>query len=197
LELEYSDNDILKGILLKDDTTLEYIYDKYLPMVKFYICSNNGSEEDARDIFQESVIIIFKKVECDSLVLTSSFQTYLYSICKHIWLKELNKRKIRAEDLVGDDNEFINIPEIEIDEYITDSRKRIFQRNFAKLSQDCQKVLILFMKKFSLREIAEIMGYKSENYAKKRKYQCKETLLERVQSDPLYNDEFDEKISFD
>lgn len=195
--MEYSDKEIIRGLLIKDDSVLEYIYHKFLPMIKFYITSNSGSDDDARDIFQESVIVIFKKVNEENFVLSSTFKTYLYSICKHIWLKELAKRKNRAVELVGDDVEFINIPDIEIDEYITDARKRIFQRNFIKLSQDCQKVLMLFLKKLSLREIAEVMGYKSEKYAKKRKYQCKENLVDRIQADPLYYDETENKISFE
>lgn len=187
--LEYLDDEIISGILNKDDAALEYIYNKYYPMIQHLITSNSGNDEDAKDIFQEAVIVIFKKIKLGNFKLTSTFKTYLYSICKNIWLKELERRKYKFENIENIDTDIIIDDSLEnIDEYITDTRKRLFQRYFATLSQDCQKVLILFLKNLSLKEIANIMGYKSDKYAKKRKYQCKEILFERIQADPKFKE---------
>jgi hypothetical protein len=43
------------------------------------------------------------------------------------------------------------------------------------------------MKDVSLRDIASIMGYKTEKYAKTRKYLCKEELKRRIATDPRYS----------
>ncbi|HRS54452.1 MAG TPA: sigma-70 family RNA polymerase sigma factor [Bacteroidales bacterium] len=194
---EYSDIEILNGISNKDEKILEYLYDRYLPMIRFYITSNSGNEDDAWDIFQEAVVIILKKNKNKDLELTSSFKTYFYAICKNIWLKELSKRKFKAENYIEETELSYNLVDEKIEEYITDFKVRLFQRSFVKLSKDCQKVLILFFKKISLKDIAKIMGYKSEKYAKKRKYQCKERLVEIIQSDPLYKESILEDFNFD
>jgi len=63
---------------------------------------------------------------------------------------------------------------------------RLFQQHFLRLSLDCQKVLRLFMGKTSLKEIADIMGFKTEKYAKTRKFMCKEKLKNSIINDPLF-----------
>ncbi|MFA4864355.1 MAG: hypothetical protein WC605_11375, partial [Bacteroidales bacterium] len=63
---------------------------------------------------------------------------------------------------------------------------RLFQQHFLKLSEDCQKILQLFLGKTSLKEIAEIMGFKTEKYAKTRKFMCKEKLKNSIINDPNF-----------
>jgi hypothetical protein len=69
---------------------------------------------------------------------------------------------------------------------VENEKIKIYQKHFLSLGDDCQKVLRLFLRKISLREIAEIMGYKTEKYAKTRKYECKEELKNRILNDPNY-----------
>ena len=59
----------------------------------------------------------------------------------------------------------------------------LYQKHFNTLSTDCQKLLQLFFEKVPLKEIAGLMGYKSEKYAKKRKFKCKELLVNRIKQD--------------
>lgn len=51
-------------------------------------------------------------------------------------------------------------------------------------------LLRLFLKQISLKEIAEIMGFSTEKYAKLRKFLCKEELKRRILSDPEYKQYF-------
>jgi hypothetical protein len=80
------------------------------------------------------------------------------------------------------------IPEPSVEEIqnIENEKHKLYQLHFLNLSEDCQKVLQLFLKKISLREIANIMGYKTEKYAKTRKFNCKEELKTRILNDPNY-----------
>ena len=64
---------------------------------------------------------------------------------------------------------------------------KLFQQHFLQLGEDCQKILRLFLAKVPLREIAEVMGFKSEKYAKTRKFMCKEKLKNQILNDPKYN----------
>ena len=65
--------------------------------------------------------------------------------------------------------------------------QRIIQMHFLSLPDDCQRVLKLFIKKTPLPEIAGIMGFKTDNYARTRKDLCKQELKKRVADDPRIN----------
>ncbi len=181
----YSDEQILKGILRHDNLILQYIYKQYYYNINYFIRKNQGSEDDASDIFQEAIIIIYRKIKENDLIFEkSSFKGYLFSVCRFLWLKQLEKRRIEKEKL----NDSLPYHEDLYDDNLNEladknERYGLYQKHFGTLSTDCQKLLQLFFEKVSLRDIAKVMGYKSEKYAKKRKYKCKELLISRIKQD--------------
>lgn len=183
--IHYSDEAIIEGLRLRSDYIIKYIYQELFPMILFLVTKNNGSEEDAEDIFQDSLIIVFRKIKANELDLTCSFRTYVYSISRNLWLQKLSKRKQFSREF-SDIEVFITMSDYALSEKNQDEQEkfRLYQQHFLTLSEDCQKVLLLFMKKTSLREIAAEMGYKTEKYAKTRKYLCKEELKKRIINDP-------------
>ena len=132
-------------------------------------------------------MVVYKRIITDELSLNSSFKTFFYSVCRNIWLQRLEKHKKQNHEFV-DFETITAIPESTFEEIndIENKKQKLYQLHFLNLSEDCQKVLQLFLKKISLREIANIMGYKTENYAKTRKFNCKEELKTRILNDPNY-----------
>jgi RNA polymerase sigma factor (sigma-70 family) len=186
--MHYIEESLLEGIRLHDSDTLEYIYKKFYPSVKGFVTNNSGTDDDARDVFQEAIIVIYRKVNDKDFVITCSFKTYVYAIIKNLWLKELEKRRTGDVKLnVG--SEFVLADEpLERSFYDPKSERfKLYQKHFLTLSEDCQKVLRLFFAKQSLEEISQVMGFGSEKYAKKRKFQCKEILVKRIKNDPEFN----------
>lgn len=185
--IEYSNTDLLNGILRNDTIILQFIYKNFYSNVNLFIKKNNGDEDDANDVFQESIIIIYRKLKANDLVLDCTFDTYLYSICRFLWIKQLEKRKIEKEN-IKDNHEFND--EIYDDnlEKTADlnERYRLYQRHFANLGKDCQKILQLHFDKVPFINIAQMMGFKSEKYAKKRKSQCQEYLIDSIKQDLEY-----------
>lgn len=181
----YSDEQILKGILRHDNLILQYIYKQYYYNINYFIRKNQGSEDDASDIFQEAIIIIYRKIKENDLVFEkSSFKSYLFSVCRFLWLKQLEKRRIEKEKL----NDSLPYQEDLYDDNLNElveknERYGLYQKHFSTLSSDCQKLMQLFFEKVPLKEIAKVMGYKSEKYAKKRKFKCKELLVNRIKQD--------------
>jgi len=181
----YSDEQILKGILRHDNLILQYIYKQYYYKINYFIKKNQGSEDDASDVFQEAIIVIYRKLKENDLIFEkSSFAGYLFSVCRFLWLKQLEKRRIERERL----NDSLPFQEDLYDENLVElvdknERYGLYQKHFATLSTDCQKLMQMFFEKIPLREIAKVMGYKSEKYAKTRKYKCKEILIKRIKQD--------------
>lgn len=181
----YSDEQILKGILRHDNLILQYIYKQYYYNINYFIRKNQGNEDDASDIFQEAIIIIYRKIKENDLVFEkSSFKGYLFSVCRFLWLKQLEKRRIEKEKLNDSLPYFEDLYDDNFNELVEkNERYGLYQKHFSTLSTDCQKLLQLFFEKVSLKEIAKVMGYKSEKYAKKRKFKCKELLVSRIKQD--------------
>jgi len=183
--VQYTVEAIIEGIRLNDNTILQYIYRKYFSKIKFFVLKNSGNDEEAKDVFQDGIILIYKKIQNNSLKLDCSFQTYIYSVCRYIWLKQLKDKKMKTAPLY-DDGDNLELRDDYEDLYNENERFKLYQHHFKQLNEDCQKVLQLFLKKVPLEEIAKIMGYSSGKYAKKRKYLCKEKLIKNIQNDSKY-----------
>lgn len=183
--IHYSDEAIIEGLRLRSDYIIKYIYQELFPMILFLVTKNNGNEEDAEDVFQDGLIVVFKKIKADELELNCSFRTYIYSICRNLWLQKLSKHKQYTREF-NDVEDYVTTTEYNIKNNNLDELEkfRLYQQHFLTLNKDCQKVLLLFIKKMPLKEIAVEMGFKTEKYAKTRKYLCKEELKKRIINDP-------------
>jgi len=185
--ISYTNEELLHGILRNDNLILQYIYKNFFYKINFFIKKNSGDDDDSNDIFQEAIIIIYRKLKANDLVLDCSFETYLYSVCRFLWLKQLEKRKNEREKI--QDNHDFNADIYDSSfEATTDMNEkyRLYQKHFKNLGTDCQKVLQMFFDKVPLKQIAQVMGFQSEKYAKKRKYKCKEYLVKSIKQDIEY-----------
>lgn len=181
--VHYTHYGVIDGIRRRDKDVLKYVYKQYFPMVRYFIMRNHGSEEDAQDVFQEAVVALYQKVRRRNLVLECSFKTYFYSIVRHMWLQQLERKKVRFE--YSELEEFIVLEEHEIyDDF--QAKKAIYQRHFMQLTELCRKILVMFVDKVPFEEIAAILGYKGRQYAIKRKYECMKSLINRVFADPEF-----------
>jgi len=182
----YSDDTYVKGIINGDSTIITALYTEYFGSIKRFIQSNSGTEEDARDIFQEAIVVLYRKAVSKQLTLTSSLYTFLYAICKNLWLKQLRRKKA---DGVTIHQDTVYIYEDDLEATIVEQEQySFFMSKFRELGKDCQKVLRLFFDRKSMQEIAKLMGYKSTQYAKKRKFICKKYLLDIIRQDDLYEE---------
>ena len=194
--INYTEKELVNGIISENDDVLLYIYKNSYRPVRHLITTNSGNEEDARDIFQDSLVILYKKLKSNNLKLYCSISTFIYSIAKLLWLKEL---KIRGKEVKGyneyDDyaDESSNIVKI----YEYNERLSFYRRIFEQLSEDCKKILKMFMKNFTISEVTKIMGYSSEQHTKNRRYRCKKALVKRIIQNPEYYELKDEVHNID
>ena len=91
LKAEINEQALLKGLAQNDSKAVEALYKSHFTMIQHFVLNNNGSFDDARDLFQEAMITLYEKVQSDSFVLSCQIKTYLFSICKNLWLKRLQQ----------------------------------------------------------------------------------------------------------
>jgi len=182
LTLRISDINIIEGVRKQDDKVLNWLYDNYLQSIKNYVLKNSGSTEDVSDVFQDSIIILYKQITEDNLNLTTDLKGYFFGVARNVWNAQLRKKRRTTElefDLVEDE---------ELEDKNDLILERIVSRAFEKLKPDQQTVLSLFSEGLSYEEIAKKMDLKNEIYARRKKYLCKEVLLEKVKKDPEYQE---------
>ena len=149
---DYSTEDIIRGIARRNSKVINFVYESCYPDIRKLILSNRGNEHDVKDIFQEAMIVVFQKITEVGLELTVKFKTYLYSVCRFLWLQELEKRAVKTSG-------YESIDEI-MEEKGTNQKKaaseqRIYEKHFGELGKECQHVLNMYFQKASMEEIAK------------------------------------------
>jgi RNA polymerase sigma factor (sigma-70 family) len=172
---------MLAGLKSRNEKILKSYYKLFYCGIRHFVLKNNGSEEDAKDLFQDVLLVLFQKVRSDSFLLTCSLGTYIFSVSRLLWFKELAKRKhVSAASFILEDYADIDRDIHETAEL--NERLEIYRKNFESLSEDCQKVLRYFIEGMSIAEITRKMGYKSEQHTKNRRYRCKLSLIRQIKS---------------
>ncbi|TSE09860.1 RNA polymerase sigma factor [Aquimarina algiphila] len=177
---------IIEGIVVGDERIIKKFYEKHLPQVKSYILKNSGSEADAEDVFQDAMVFVYEKLENNSLQLTSSLGTFVYSVCRNLWRNKLkgNKKTVHNESILS----ISKANDLDIIDQINDNERRyVFQKCFLKLGTGCQELLSLFFEGVSMKDIAKQNGY-SEAYTRKKKFGCKNKLVAMVKEDPIFEE---------
>lgn len=182
---KYTDDELITGIKNKNNEIVSYVIKENIMKIKQLVRLNNGSESDAQDIFQEALIVLYRKVRNSNFQLTCSLGTYIYSVARLLWLKELNKRSKGI--LVNENIDYIVDKDAEIQETIQkNERLKLFREKYEELSDDCRKILQMFLMEVPLKEITKIMGYSSEQHTRNRRYRCKEALIKKIVNSKKY-----------
>jgi RNA polymerase sigma factor (sigma-70 family) len=164
-------------ILKKNDLkggaqALKVLYKKNYYMVEDYIVRNSGTKEDAKDLFQDSMIVLYKNLQKENFVLNGKISSYLYSISRNIWLKKLRDTKILTTTVDDYKESFVNDSNIVIDiEY--SENQRMLANMLIQSGEKCKKILKAFYyEKMSMKKIASTLGYSNEQIVRTQKLRC-------------------------
>ncbi len=178
----------IAGILEGDGAVLRHLYHQQYPFLLRLVRDYGGAESDIKDVFQDAVLLVFQKAQQPDFQLTSKFSTYFFGICRHLWLNMRTKKAATAEVTLSEDAKYIPDSDLLADDLLHVEQGNLFWNAFQQLGADCQQVLEYFFQKLSMETIAQKMGYGSEGYAKRRKSQCKNRLIELIQNAPEYQE---------
>ena len=166
------DKYLLEGLAKQDNKAIESIYRFNYQMIQHLIINNKGSYEDAADIFQEAMVILYEKSIEPNFILDCQIKTYLYSVARRLWLKKLEKLKKRGTQV----DEFDQIVAVEQDlEHHERENEgfKIMQNAMAKIGEPCKGLLEEFyINKKSMQEISALYNYTNADNAKTQKYKC-------------------------
>ena len=177
----YDDTTLYEGLKNNEQSAFEYLYKNNYPAVRQLVFQYKGSDDDAKDIFQEGMIALWNNIRSGSYQLRPDVKmsTYLIQICKLRWMDRMKKASSRYELRQESYQEPAQEAEVEMD-WINREEQSEFQQQFGRLGDRCQNLLkrFYFMKQ-SLQEIADFLGIR-EASAKNEKYRCMQRLKKIV-----------------
>ena len=175
----------LEGLISGDQSIISRIYSKNFPSVVSFVTKNNGSYSDAEEIFQDALFQLVVRYRVRKFEIKSSFEGYLFTVCKNLWRKELNirKKKVRNDDVI----ELKNEEEKNSSFILEQERWELFEEKIAQLSENCQQLLREYFNKIPYNIIVKKFNYSSENVAFQRVFKCKKRLTELIRKDSRYN----------
>jgi RNA polymerase sigma factor (sigma-70 family) len=163
---------LLKGLAKNDRKVIETIYREHYNVVQALVVKNNGTAEDAKDVFQEAMIVLYEKAKSETFTLQCQLRTYIYSVCRRIWLKKLihQNRFMIAEDSM--------VELVSVDEEVEEQERLnvefgMMEKAINSLGEPCKSLLEAFyLQKQNMQEIALSFGYTNSENAKNQKYKC-------------------------
>ncbi|HVS92985.1 MAG TPA: sigma-70 family RNA polymerase sigma factor [Mucilaginibacter sp.] len=171
-----TDSEIVFGILNNSENAIKRLYVAYFPMVMQLIINNNGTPDDAKDIYQEAIIVLYNKIKKGDFELNSKLKTFLYSVCRRLWLKRLSQMNRYSGDL-HDFQEHLPVEEEVDDEAERTMQFSKMQSALGMLGEPCRTIIEdFYIKNRSMQEICESFGYTNADNAKTQKYKCLQRL---------------------
>lgn len=153
-----------------DESVLKKVYKQYYPQIANMVVNNGGSVQEAKDIYQETIIVFYEKMQDDSFELTCRINTFLYSIAKRLWLKQL-QYKNRFTDEFNETDESIDLDWAEVGN--KEDQYQAMHEALESMGEPCRTILKdFYMHAASMEDITEKFGYTNSDNAKTQKYKC-------------------------
>lgn len=176
MKLEFSEQELLKGFLSNNQRYTSIIYKQHFGLIQNLVLKNNGTADDAKDIFQEAMVILYENAQKPEFELTSQISTYLYAISRRLWLKKLqtsnNSAKLSLTPIESIEESVAADDEIDFKEK-QDNDFSLMEVAMKKLGEPCKSLLeAYYIHKKQMHDIADQFGYTNSDNAKNQKYKC-------------------------
>jgi len=169
---ENNEQELLKGLARSDKKAVETIYRENYNMIQVLVVNNNGSADEAKDIFQEAMIVLYEKVRSGTFELNCLIKTYVYSVSRRLWLKRLQQLNRYSPGLENIDGA------VPVEDEVEEHEKRnvefeMMNKAINSLGEPCKSLLeAYYLQKRKMQEIAANFGYTNADNAKNQKYKC-------------------------
>lgn len=169
------------------DQAFAVLYKEYYTVIRKFITDNSGSEEDAADIFQDALIVFYDKVRDDNFNLNCTIKTFIYSVCRNLWLKKLNKKKkqlkvdleMKVIELAADTAEILE----------ENNQTQLIKKLLKEIGNDEERILTYFYFNGLLTdEVTKKMGYANEQVTRNKKSKSLKKLRALIKSSTLFKD---------
>jgi RNA polymerase sigma factor (sigma-70 family) len=165
-----TEEELLESLQSGDDRALNTIYRQHYQMVVNMVMNNGGSLQEAKDVYQEALIVFYEKIKEEDFELNCLIKTFVYSVSRRLWLKQL-QRKDRFNGTLIDTDDFVELESEDVGE--KEDQYSAMNHALEGLGEPCRSILKdFYLKNSSMEEITEKFGYTNADNAKNQKYKC-------------------------
>jgi len=174
---QFTDAEFLDGLRTGNEAALKALYKKYYNIVLKIVVNNSGSSEAAQDIYQETIIVLFENARKPGFQLNCQLQTFIYSIAKRLWLKQLRTNGHFAVLKEEEEDELVDVSE-EMNEHLNkEAELEKMTKSLDELGEPCKTIITdFYVHRLSMEDISEKFGYTNSDNAKNQKYKCLQRL---------------------
>ncbi len=185
----YPDQRIIEQLQSNDKKENEqiilYLHQRMNAQVARFILLNSGGPEDVDDIFQDGLIALYKLAKKGQMEKVANIEAYLYSICRNLWLKKLQREKREVE--LTEAEETIATEEVSLQSLLSAERQEALDSLMANMGDACRQILRLYYyDRLSMKEIAKQMGFSNDQVAKNKKSICLKKLRQTILNSPHF-----------
>lgn len=171
------------------EKNFEYLYGEVFPVVADIVSKQGGSFQDAKDIFQDALIIFYEKSVAGALHIQLSNEAYIVGIAKHLWIKKF-KSNYRLLSLDALEKE-IRLPQ---DYFVIETAKTNRLLHLLEVAgRKCIELLrSIYYDKLPMNEVSKQHGFSNAHSASVQKYKCIEKIKVIVEQKSLDYEDFTE-----
>ena len=168
------------------EESIKAIYRNYFDSLSWYVMNNNGTRQDAEDIFQEVVVSFIELVQKDRFRGESTVKTFLFSLNRHTWLNELKRRgRALAREEKFEKSQERSVLDVSFQITGREDRNKVMDV-IGRLGETCKKILLLFYyENRSIAEILKTLDYENEQVVRNKKSKCLKQLAAMINEDPV------------
>jgi RNA polymerase sigma factor (sigma-70 family) len=174
---QFTDTEFIEGLRTGNEAALNALYKKYYNIVLKIVVNNSGSSEAAQDIYQETIIVLFENAKKPGFTLNCQLQTFIYSIAKRLWLKQLRNNSHLTKLSNDSEEELVDVGE-ELNSHLKKEEELLrMGKSLDELGEPCKTIITdFYINRMSMDEISEKFGYTNSDNAKTQKYKCLQRL---------------------
>ena len=189
--LPVEEDQLIEGLRLKDERVLKLIYRQHYQMITNMVVNNGGSLQEAKDVYQDAVIVLYEKLQDNRFELSCRIKTFLYSVSRNIWLKQLKARRKYEGNILDATKLDEPLWQESVD---TEDQYQAMNLAMEALGEPCSSIMRdFYIHQSSMEDITEKFGYTNADNAKNQKYKClkrlKKLFFNYYQNETLKDDQ--------
>ncbi|MEL6674586.1 MAG: sigma-70 family RNA polymerase sigma factor [Bacteroidota bacterium] len=163
------------------DEALQSLYKAQRHKVVAFLRKRGAEEEEALDVFQEAMIVVYENIQAGKFRGESSLSSYLHGVARFLWINRLKRRKTESRIL----EEQGQVDDMHMPRLLEKEKENEIRALFRELRGSCEEILVLsIFYAYNMQEIASHFAYSSEQIARNKKYRCMERLRELIEKQP-------------
>ncbi len=165
------------------ETAFTALYQRAFPMIARYVSKMGGSLEEAKDVFQDALVVYYEKTRTGALTLQYSDKSYLFGIAKHLWHKRYHMLSATGTGSPLFPEAATFLQETPVEE--TPSTSRLLQLLHTAGHKCMQLLKACYYDKHNMKTLANKFGFSSEHSATVQKFKCLEKVKNTVKEKSL------------